>query len=84
MLKPMKKLSIIIALFISVSAMATPNTAEAWIWFVVKKAFKSSKPTPKKEKDWWANEGKYSKGWSADETDPDYKLLNYREKDWYK
>ena len=75
-------LSIIIAIIFSISAMAAPSKAEAWVWFVAKKLLKTSKPEPK-AKSWWENEGKYSKGWSADKSDPDWKQLNYREKDWY-
>ena len=70
------------AMFIAVSATAAPNTAEAWVWFVAKKLLKPSKPETK-SKSWWEDEGKYSKGWSADESDPDWKMLDYREKDWY-
>jgi len=71
------------ALFISVSAIATPNTADAWVWFVAKKLVKKSKSAPKQKNSWWSNEGKEHKGWNnGNKNDPDWKQLNYREKDW--
>ena len=77
-----KKTSIVMAMFISFSAITMSSNAEAWDWFVAKKLLKPSKPETQ-SKSWWEDEGKYSKGWSADESDPDWKMLDYREKDWY-
>ena len=77
-------ISIIIAIIFSISAMAAPSKAEAWVWLVAKKLVKSVKPAPKPKKSWWESEGKNSRGWTnGDKSDPDWKQLNYREKDWY-
>jgi len=81
----MKQLSIIMALLISVSALATPNKADAWVWFVAKKILKTSKPAPKSKNTWRSYDRKDHKEWSnSNSKDPDWKQLNYREKDWYK
>ena len=77
-------ISIIVAIIFSVSAMAAPSKAEAWVWFVAKKLLNSAKPTPKPKKSSWESDNKYSQGWTnGDKSDPDWKQLNYREKDWY-
>jgi len=81
----MKQLSIIIVILISVSALATPNKADAWVWLVAKKILKTTKPAPKSKNIWRSNDAKYHKGWTnSDINNPDWKQLNYREKDWYK
>lgn len=47
-------ISIIIAIIISVSAMAAPSKAEAWVWFVAKKILSKSKPmkVEPKKREW--------------------------------
>ena len=81
----MKKFILVITLVVfGTSALAVPKNADAFWWTIVR-AVVSPKPTPKPKNDWWKNEGKDSKGWSpdVDENHPDWKQLNYREKDWY-
>jgi len=80
----MKKFSIALSLFIAASFVSIPQQADAWIWYVAKKVIKTDKKESKSKNSWWSNEGKDSRGWSANRNDPDRKQLNYRERDWYK
>ncbi len=81
----MKKLILALTLtFFGTSALSLPQNANAFWWTIVR-AVVTPKPTPKPKKSWWKSDEKDSKGWSnGDKSDPDWKQLNYREKDWYK
>ena len=82
----MKTLILTIAVIFSVSTLTVPQPANAWVWFVAKKIIKSDSKSLKDKKDisWWDSKTKNDHGWEADRNDPDWKQLNYREKDWYK